>query len=411
MSAVREQAAAVPCAPGAIRAAIVEPVGGHGGMHYYDAGLCRGLAAAGATPRLYTCDETPDEPSTAHFLRRPFRGIFGRDARLLRGFRYLRGLVAALRDARRFGATVAHFHLFHVGPLELIGLALARLSGHAVVATVHDVEPLGPSLTNPYLARTAYRFVERAIVHNRSSLEALVANGRIAPSQVDVIPHGDYTGLAGPVLARDEARRRLGLPQAPFTLLFFGQIKAVKGLDLLIEALAAPGPTAAGVRLLVAGRPWKDDPGRYRQRIDELGLAARCTLHLRFIPDEEVPAYFGAADLVVCPYRRIYQSGVVLMAMSLGRPVLVSDLPGMTEIVRDGETGFVFRTERADSLAGCLAALASDRETVARVAASGRDWVAHAHGWDRIGRMTLATYGAALGRRAPAESPDGAARP
>ena len=384
--------------PDPIRVAIVEPVGGHGGMNYYDAGLCLGLQHAGVVPRLYTCDATSPTAAIANLLRRPFRGIYGADPRPVRALRYLRGLVAAFADARRFGADVVHFHFFHVGPLEVLAVGLARMLGHVIVVTVHDVVPLKATRSLPTLARAAYRLAHRIIVHNQSSLRELAALAPAVRARVEVIPHGNYLGLVEPLPSQADARGRLGVPVEPFTVLFFGQIKAVKGLDLVIEALAAPGPKAAGVRLLVAGKVWRDELGRYQALIDALGLADRCTLRIRYVPDGEVPTYFAAADLVVCPYRRIYQSGVVLMAMSLGKPVLVSDIPGMTEVVRDGETGFVFRSENVPSLVARLDAIVSDRARVERVAANAVAYVADAHGWDRIGRMTMAAYGAALGR-------------
>jgi D-inositol-3-phosphate glycosyltransferase len=411
MNGARDPVGSTATKPDPIRAAIVEPVGGHGGMNYYDAGLCLGLQRAGVMPRLYTCDATPTTAAIADLLRRPFRGIYGRDARPVRALRYLRGLVAAFADARRFGAEVVHFHFFHVGALELLAVGLARALGHVVVVTVHDVVPLKTSRSLPTLANAAYRMAHRIIVHNPSSLRELAGLAPIAHARAEVIPHGNYLGLVDPLPAQADARRRLGVPADGFTLLFFGQIKAVKGLDLVIEALAAPGPKAAGVRLLVAGKVWQDELGCYQALIDELGLGDRCTLQIRYVPDGEVPTYFAAADLVVCPYRRIYQSGVVLMAMSLGKPVLVSDIPGMTDVVRDGETGFVFRSGNVQSLAARLDEIEPDRAGVRRVAANALAYVAAAHGWDRIGRMTMAAYAAALGREPRRDDRDAAAHP
>ena len=109
----------------ALRAAIVEPVGGHGGMDYYDFGLCEGLAGAGVEATLYTCDETSWR-SEAFRVEIPYRGVFGAAPAWLRGVRHLRGTVRALAGARLGGARISHFHFFHVGPLELFGVMLAR---------------------------------------------------------------------------------------------------------------------------------------------------------------------------------------------------------------------------------------------------------------------------------------------
>src|SRR5215210_6470284 len=108
---------------------MVEPVGGHGGMDYYDFGLCEGLVGAGVEITLYTCDETPRVDEVPCNVRIPYRRIYGGDPAWLRGARYLRGSVLALLVARLGRARVAHLHFFHVGPLELSNVMLAKLLG------------------------------------------------------------------------------------------------------------------------------------------------------------------------------------------------------------------------------------------------------------------------------------------
>ena len=130
----------------------------------------------------------------------------------------------------------------------------------------------------------------------------------------------------------------------------------------------------------------------YEALIRKLGIRDHLVLHSRFIPHEEVASYYAAADVVVLPYRRIYQSGVVLMAMSYRRPVVVSDLPGMTEIVRDGENGFVFASGSSAQLAKRLVEILGDDESRARVAAAGFEYVSREHDWSRIGQMTAEAY-------------------
>ena len=99
----------------------------------------------------------------------------------------------------------------------------------------------------------------------------------------------------------------------------------------------------------------------------------RIVRHIRFIPDEDVGDYYAAADLVVLPYRKIYQSAVLLMALSHGRAVLVSDLPGMTDIVEHGRNGWVFREGDVADLEEKLGELLADGERLEYLGPSPED--------------------------------------
>lgn len=380
-----------------IRVAVVEPVGGHGGMDYYDFGLCGGLAKVGVRAVLYTCDET-DIPGEAGFeLKRWYREIYGAAPRWLRALRFLRGGIRSLCHAWLTGAQVAHFHFFHVGPLEFFHVVLAKLLRIRVVVTAHDVEAFAEGLSVPRLARRAYAMADRVVAHNTVSHDELVSVLDVPPRKIVRIPHGNYLDHKWRVPSRADARARLGLaPEGP-VLLFFGQVKRVKGLDLLLQALPSVIAAYPGVRLVIAGKIWKDDVSRYTDLITQLGLNGHCLLRIEYIPTDQVPDYFAAADLVVLPYRRIYQSGVLLMAMTLGTGVLASDLPGMREIVRDAETGFLFPAGNVQALAEHLVDVLADPVRVKGVATRALEYVREQHDWTAIGQRTAECYASVSG--------------
>jgi len=373
--------------------AVIEPVGGHGGMNYYDLGLCRGLLAAGCRVSLYTCDETA-VPATPGLRFYPYyKRIYGPGGRWARAYRYLSGTLSTLARAVACGEEICHFHVFHGSVPELVPVLLAKLCRRKVVITVHDVETFGdPAALNRGTLGKVLRFANRLIVHNEFSKRELIEKLAVSPKKVSVIPHGNYLETVGKMLDPVEAKRTLGIRESRKVVLFFGQIKDAKGLDLLLEAAPNVACKIPEVMFLIAGRPWKSDFSRYEALIHKLGIRDRCVLHIRFIPHEEVACYYAAADVVVLPYRRIYQSGVVLMTMSYGRPVLVSDLPGMTEIVRDEENGFVFASGSVEHLAKRLVEVLHSDEGRARVAAAGFGYVSREHDWLRIGQITAEIY-------------------
>jgi D-inositol-3-phosphate glycosyltransferase len=373
--------------------ALIEPVGGHGGMSHYDLGLCRGLAESGWHVSWYTCTETSEPHQPGVTFCPVYRGIWGKASQWKRAYRYLVGSLSALVQAVRKGERVCHLHFFTAAPEELMLLLLCRVFARKVVLTVHDVESfLGGRTSRTSLVGPVYRLAHRFIVHNRTSRVELVAALQIPEQSIVVIPHGNYLDALGNIPAKEEARQMLGLAASSKVLLFFGQIKAVKGLDILLEALPAICNALPEAILVIAGRPWKNDFGQYEEMIKRLGIAERCLLHIRYIPDEEVAAFYASADVVVLPYRRIYQSGVLLLTMSYRRTVLVSDLPGMIDVVEDGANGYTFATGSHTALADAAIRILSHDEERIRVAEQAHSYVEQEHNWRNIGAQVGVLY-------------------
>lgn len=374
-----------------MKVSIIEPVGGHGGMNYYDFGLADGLASSGAEVTLYTCDKTVVPVSTRFAFKRPFREIYGKANKYLRGLRYISGLVEALFDSVLRGADVCHFHFFHFTGIEYISVLLARVVGRAVVVTVHDVESFSGDSSSERASRTL-RLASKIIVHNNVSAAEIISKVGVVAEKIEIIPHGNYLPYVDDSIAREDARSKLSIDVHRKVILFFGQIKEVKGLDLLLESFKEVVDQDQSVLLVIAGKVWKDDFSKYAAIIASKGLDRNVRLDVRYIPDAEAPLYYKAADVVVLPYRRIYQSGVLLMAMSYGRAVLVSDLPGMTEVVTSGETGFVFRSEDQKSLADTLITALADDRARDNVAAKGLQLMKDRYDWACIGSRTHSVY-------------------
>lgn len=379
-----------------VRAAIIEPVGGHGGMHYYDLELCRGLASAGVEPTLDTCDATEIPQGLPFTVSRRFRRVFGDDPAPIRGLRFAAGLASSVWAAYRRGAAVVHFHFFAAGPLQLLGVLLARAAGRRVVVTSHDVESFDAGKAPAWVAQATYRLAHRVIAHNRASCGELTTTLGIPADRVDVVPHGNYLSFVPPPGDREAARREIGVPRDAKVLLFFGQIKQVKGLDLLLRAMPGILGEVPSAFLVVAGRPWREDAGYYLGLARELGVEDRCNLHFRYIPDGEVAGFFTAADLLVCPYRKIYQSGVALLGMSFGTALVASDLPPMRELIRDGENGFLFASGDANDLAAVVVRALQDPLRVASAARCAHATIVARHSWERVGELTMQCYLRAL---------------
>ena len=154
-------------------------------------------------------------------------------------------------------------------------------------------------------------------------------------------PHPIYDHY-GEALDKTLARKQLHIPAQVPLVLFFGFIRAYKGLDLLLQALATPllRDAKQPVHLLVAGECY-DDWAAYQAIIEELNLAAHLHLHTDFIPADQVRVFFSAADLVVQPYKSATQSGISQIAYHFDKPMVVTNVGGLPEIVTNGVSGYV----------------------------------------------------------------------
>ena len=168
-----------------------------------------------------------------------------------------------------------------------------------------------------------------------------------------------------PLADRVAARAELELPPDRRIALFMGLIRPYKGVDLLIDAVAGL-PEKSDWFLLVAGEPWGGLESALRRQIQELGLGERVRLHLRWVPEPEVPRLLAVADLVVLPYRSGSQSAVAPMALAAGVPVLSTSVGGLPEIVRNGVDGWLVEPGSAEALTAALLEL--DEPTLERLA-------------------------------------------
>ena len=117
-----------------------------------------------------------------------------------------------------------------------------------------------------------------------------------------------------------------------------------------------------------------------------------CLLHTKFIPQEDVAHYYCASDLVVLPYKEIYQSGVLMMTLSFEKAVLTSNLPPLKEVIKDNENGFLFESENSTSLAEKINCILSDEKQWEIVRENGAKLIKTAYSWDEIGKQTKDAY-------------------
>ncbi len=239
---------------------------------------------------------------------------------------------------------IVRYWLPFMGPCLGTIARIAKRNKHTRViaitdnVTPHEKRP-GDRLLTRYFVNSADGFV----VMSRSVGEDL--RQFTASKPYHYTPHPIYDSY-GELVSREAALQQLKLPENQQYILFFGFIRQYKGLDLLLRAMADERVRSLPVRLIVAGE-FYDDDAPYRELIVQHHLTEKVILHDDFIPNEQVKYYFGAADLVVQPYRTATQSGISQLAFHFEKPMIVTRVGGLPEIVRHGEEGYVVDVDAA----------------------------------------------------------------
>lgn len=201
-------------------------------------------------------------------------------------------------------------------------------------------------------------------------------------------PHPIYDHY-GELIDKEEARRQLGLKIEGKYVLFFGFIRDYKGLDILIDAFGDLRLQDNEVRLLIAGE-FYGDPKPYLDRISALDISDIVVLHNDYIPDNKVNLYFRACDIVAQPYKTATQSGVTQVAFHFEKPMLVTNVGGLPEIVPDGKIGYVVEPH-AQNIADALYKFYDEDKEMEFT--QGVREEKKKYSWDRMTAAVLKAYG------------------
>lgn len=219
---------------------------------------------------------------------------------------------------------------------------IARISKTPVVGLVHNLIPHEHKPGDRMFAKYFCRSVDRFVALSDSVLKDI---NNIAPDKAaHFSPHPLYDNF-GSAVSKQEACEHLGLDPDRKIFLSFGLIRDYKGLDWLLEAYASV-KHRENAKLVVAGEFYSDGT-KYHDLARKLGIDDEVIWMTDFVPDSEVKYYFCAADLIVQPYKSATQSGISQIAYHFEKPMLVTRVGGLPEIVPDGKAGYVVEPSSA----------------------------------------------------------------
>jgi len=374
---------------------------GHGGLIHYAYNLSCALAGAGHDVTLVTAAgyELGGRLLPTGVTVRP---IIARRIRhtpawlpsvVRRGMRKVEALVdAVVVTAVVFRLRPDVVHLHSTNQIALAYLILLRLCRLRVAVTAHVVMPHERSRRLDAVHRAIHRLSPLIIAHSEFDRQRLVDECAISAERVIVLPHGEYGFFERESEPIDptSARRSLGLDARAEAALFFGYIREYKGLDLLLDAWPAIAAARPKARLIIAGDAARLDQARRDELLaaaDEVGAIH----HFAYVPFAEVTRYFAAADVLVLPYRRVSQSGVLLLALAVGVPVVATRVGALAEMLRDGESALLVEPDSPEALAEAVSRVLGDAALRSRLIEGGREVAARAS-WPSIAGSTASAF-------------------
>ena len=217
-----------------------------------------------------------------------------------------------------------------------------------VLVICDNLIPHESKLGDKALTRYFFRVVDFFIVLSKKVQQDLL--NLMPQAQNKFLSHPIYS-VFGDSVEKSVAKKYLHINEEK-TILFFGFIRDYKGLDNLFEAIALLNDKI-DLKLIVAGEFYSNED-KYKKLIEKLGIQDSLFMFTDFIPTSEVKYYFSACDTVILPYKDATQSGIVQIAMNFRKPVVATDVGGLSEVIKDNKTGFIIEKENPQILADTI---------------------------------------------------------
>src|SRR5215469_3645807 len=372
----------------------------------YAFGLAMALASKGICIDIVGSDEE-DSPELHTTEKLRFLNLRGSRAQKARSLKKLWEILHYYIRLARYASNGSPklFHILWNNKFEYFDRTLLMLYYKAhrkkIAFTAHNINQSRrdskDSLLNRLTLRVQYRLVDHIFVHTQKMKDELLQDFGVREQAVTIIRHPVNNAFPYTDLSPAEAKRRLALRGGEKVILFFGRIRPYKGLEYLLAAFQQLVTKDRNYRLIIAGEPKKGSEGyldEIRRILNREFDLRQIILRAQFIPDEEMELYLKAADVLVLPYKEIFQSGVLFLSYSFGLPVVATDVGSFREEIVEGETGFLCRPADPPDLAMTLEKyFASDLyRSLNNRRHELRDYAYARHSWDAVAELTHKAY-------------------
>lgn len=343
------------------------------------------------------------------FEENPYQTMLGQELKLkgvgVNYWSYSHGKLpifkAAIAQKKKTGLDLIHLHWIHTY-LEgedtinyswlcfkfLLDIIITRLYGIKIVWTVHN--QLSHNAQFPKLElwtrQILAKLVNRLIFMSKSSLESTVHKYKFSSKKAAIIPHGNYRKSYGPLVDKLAARQELNLPLTGEIYLNLGLLKPYKGVEKLLETWQENRNIFKDDILLIAGKPYEEAYGE--ELIKMASEIEGVILYPEFVEDSKINLYFSAADVAVFPFKKILNSGSLVLAMSYGKPIIAPRLGGIAEVLEEADSLLYDPEDELGLINAWKKSTQVDLDELSKVVVEVCDRL----DWDKIAEKTLDVY-------------------
>lgn len=305
---------------------------------------------------------------------------------------YISSYRKILQELKNNNYQILHTQWVIFSPFDYYFLhKIKKKTGIRLIITIHDILPFNQKFYDYYFHKKLYTLADKIIVQAENNIKRFRELFQDLSGKEVMIPHGHFLDYAEPV-DKTSARKYLNIPKDKKVLLFFGQIKKVKGVGILLKAFSKICKSYPDALLIIAGNVWKDDFSQYQKIIDDDDISNYVRTDIRYIPDEEVKYYYSAADCCVLPYLDVYQSGVIQLAYAYKKPVVATRIGAFKEVVLENQSGFMCEPNNVDGLAHAIEQVLNAKENYAVMGQTGFEYIKEKYSWEKIAEKVCSLY-------------------
>lgn len=366
-----------------IKVGIIEPVGSHGGNDVYNNSLAKTIAKNEKMDVVIYSSDSIEESSNIK-SKSFFKNVYNQQILLKKIFKYIFGILKSMIDAKTRRVDIIHLHFFGFSLLDYFNLLIAKyIFRFKVVGTMHDIKSFADFGNKNNIINFQWwrkvnisNFIQKLdgiIVHTDYAKKTVLDKAKKYNFKTLNLAriYGadfDYSSLKNNKKDILKSRNRVNFPHNKKIILFFGQIKKVKNLLVVLKALKIVKKIRKDFYLIIAGKVWRDDILSYEKFISENKLKQYIDLRPEFVNNNDVPYYFNGSDIIIIPYKKIYNSGVLIRSMSYSKTIIASDLFPFKEFIENNVNGFLFKNDNHDDLAKQLIQILDyDQEKLERI--------------------------------------------
>lgn len=297
----------------------------------------------------------------------------------LKGISYIISQVKLLFSLRN-DIQVVHFQWFRLYWIDYFVILILKLQNKKVILTAHNLLPHDTGMKYFNIHKKIYKKVDGIIVHESKIKKEINKIFKINEDKIKIIPHGLSDGIETVDI---KETNNIELKKITFGL--FGILKEYKGVDILLSSWDKDLQDNKDIQLIIAGK--KEMNFCYEKN-------SNIKIIDKFLSEAEIKELLKKIDIFVLPYRKISQSGVLLSVLKYHKPVIVSNVGGLTEPFKIGNIGWILKDNNSESLKKVIKMVVKNKESIDNIKNNEELWekIEKFYSWEEIGEKTMAFY-------------------